>query len=83
MKRSEAPDIERLLKSVKLKPARLGLREKVLKRAGQYREEAAWTTPLLRWCLGGCAAVLLIVFVADGRISGAQRDRLTALAGRG
>ncbi len=82
MKRDgERRDIEGLLGSVKLKAAPPELREKVLRAAAKRREETAWTTPLLRQCMVACAALLLVVSIADGLMSRTQRDRLIALGG--
>jgi len=72
---------ERWLRSVKLKPAPPALRDRVLAAAADYRERKAWTTPLLRRWLAVCAAAVLVVSVADGLMSGAQRGRLIALSG--
>lgn len=72
---------ERWLRSITLKPAPPGLREKVLKAAARSREDAAWTTPLLRRWSAACAAIVLVVSVADGLLSRAQRSRLTVLGG--
>ena len=81
MKDTVPKGFERWLRSVTLKPSPPDLRHKVLKAAAEYRERKAWTTPLLRRCFAACAAVLLVVFVADGLVSRAQRDRFIALAG--
>ncbi len=81
MKDAGSSGFERWLKSITLKPAPPGLREKVLKAAARRRAEASWTTPLLRRWLAASAAVVLVVSVADGLVSGAQRSRLMALGG--
>jgi hypothetical protein len=79
MKKDEAKGIEVRLREIRLKPAPPGLRRKVLDAAAKHKEESAWTTPLLRWCLAGCVAVLLVVFLADGLVSRSQTGRLQAL----
>ncbi len=81
MKDTGSSSFERWLRSVTLKPAPPGLRDKVLKAAARRREEAAWTTPLLRRGLAACASIVLVVSVADGLVSGAQRSHLMALGG--
>lgn len=81
MKDTVPKGFERWLRSVTLKPSPPDLRHKVLTAAAEYRERKAWTTPLLRRCFAACAVVLMAVFIADGLISRAQRDRLVALAG--
>ncbi len=75
----EDRDIERRLRSMALRPARPGLREKVLAAAAKRKQETAWTTPRLRWCLAGCAAVLAVVFIADAGLGRKQQTRLQAL----
>lgn len=75
----EERDIERRLRSLALRPARPGLREKVLEAAAKHKKEAAWTTPRLRWCLAGCMAVLAVVFVIDAGLGRKQQSRLQAL----
>jgi hypothetical protein len=79
MSKDEARDIEERLKEIKLKPVPPGLKDKVLEAAREHKEESAWTTPLLRWCLAGCAALLAVVFITDGLVSHAQQNRLQAL----
>jgi hypothetical protein len=79
MKGNGDRDVEEMLRSAELKPAPLGLKEKVLKAAAESAEAKAWTTPMLRWCLAGCAVALSVIFVADGLVSRTQRDRLQAL----
>ncbi len=79
MTREGNGDIEKRLRSLTLKPAPPGLREKVLQAAAKNKGEAAWTTPLLRWSLAGCAAVLALVFIADAALSRNQQSRLHAL----
>jgi hypothetical protein len=78
MKGNGDRNVEEMLRSAELKPAPPGLREKVLQAAAKHKEEAAWTTPLLRWCLAGCAVALSVIFVADGLVARTQRDRLQA-----
>ena len=70
--------IERRLKSLTLKTASPGLRERVLKGAAKHKKEAAWTTPLLRWSLAACAAILALIFITDTALSRRQQDRLQA-----
>jgi hypothetical protein len=79
MKKAEDQDVEGLLRSTRLKPARPGLREKVLDAAAKHKEETAWTTPLLRWCLAGCAVVLAVIFVMDAGLSRRQQERLRSV----
>jgi hypothetical protein len=82
MKDVEGRDIEGLLRSVRLKPAPPGLRERVLKASGRAREEAAWTTPRLRRCLAGCAVVLAAVLISDAALNRGQQHRLQSFLGR-
>ncbi len=79
MKNREDQDVENLIRSIKLSPARSGLREKVLDAAAKHKEETAWTTPRLRWCLAGCAVVLALIFIMDAGLSRRQQNRLQAL----
>lgn len=79
MKGNGDRNIEEMLRSAELKPASPGLREKVLQAAARHKEDAAWTTPLLRWCLACCAIALSVIFVADGLVARTQRNRLQAL----
>jgi|GEM_PF-948059 len=79
MNEDEARDVEERLKEIQVKPAPPGLRRRVLDAAAKHKEGSAWTTPLLRWCLAACAAVILVVFLADGFISRSQTHRLEAL----
>jgi len=79
MKDSEDRDIEGLLHSVRLKPAPPRLRERILEAAAKHKEETAWTTRRLRWCLTGCAAVLAVIFITDAGLSRRQQDRLQAM----
>ena len=81
MKDAISKGFERWLRSVTLKPSPPELRGKILKAAADYRERKTWTTPLLRRWLAVCAAVVLVVSVADWLLSGAQRSRLIALGG--
>jgi hypothetical protein len=71
-------DVEGLLRSARLKPAPPGLREKVLEAAAKHKEETAWTTPRLRWCLAGCTVVLAVIFIMDAGLSRRQQNRLQA-----
>lgn len=79
MKGNGDRNVEEMLRSAELKPAPPGLREKVLKAAANHKEEAAWTTPLLRWCLAGCVVALSVIFVADGLVTRTQQNRLQAV----
>jgi hypothetical protein len=72
-------DIEKRLKSIILKPAPPGLRDRILDTASKRQEAVAWTTPLLRKCLAGCAVLLALVFFTDLFLSRAQQNRLRAL----
>jgi hypothetical protein len=79
MKNGQEHDIEKQLKSVRLRPAPPGLREKVLGAAQERKEATAWTTPLLRRCLAGCAALLAVVFIADDAATRKQNVRFQAI----
>jgi hypothetical protein len=79
MKTGENDDIEKGLRSLKLKPAPPGLREKIVATAQKRKEDESWTTPLLQWCLAVCAAVLLAVFVVDGLVTRSQARHLQAM----
>jgi hypothetical protein len=79
MKNGEYGDIEKRLRSLKLKPALSGLREKIVASAQRRKEDESWTTPLLRWCLAGCAALLAMIFVADAAANRSHSFRLQAL----
>jgi hypothetical protein len=79
MKGNGDRNVEEMLRSAELKPAPPGLRERVLEAAVKHKEEAGWMTPLLRWCLAGCAVALSVIFIADGLVARTQRDRLQAL----
>lgn len=79
MNDGEERKLERTLESLALKPALPGLRERVLDAARKEREERAWTTPLLRACLAGCAVILIVIFALDGVASSNQARRLQAL----
>jgi hypothetical protein len=83
MNKNEAQntDIEPLLRSLPLKPAPPGLRERVLKPAKAEREARAWTTPLLRACLAACAGLLMLIFALDAVATRSQTVRLQALLG--
>jgi hypothetical protein len=79
MKNGKEYDIEKRLQSVKLTPVPPGLREKVLGAALERKEATAWTTPLLRKCLAGCAVLLAAVFIADASASRTQNARVQAI----
>jgi len=79
MKHDRDREIEGWLKSLTPKPAPPGLREKVLRAAAERKEETAWTTPLLRWGLAGCAVVLMVIFITDATLGRRQQARLQAL----
>jgi hypothetical protein len=81
MKKSEDHDIEKLLKSVALKSAPTGLREKILGTAQKRKEAMAWMTPVLWKSLAGCVAVLAVIFTTDAIVDRTQSDRLQALLG--
>jgi hypothetical protein len=78
----ENDDLERWLNGLEFKPAPSDLREKVLRAAVKYKEETAWTTPLLRKCLAGCGILLALIFLTDHLLSRAQQDRVQALLDR-
>jgi hypothetical protein len=72
-------DIEGRLKSLTLKPAPPGLREKILG-SDRVRESAsAGMSPLLWKCVAACAAALAVAFIAGGAFSRAEQNRLLAL----
>jgi len=75
----ENDDIENRLKCLKLKQVPPGLREKVLETAVRRARAEALTTPLLRWCLAGCATILAAVFIADSAVTRHQNSHLRAL----
>lgn len=79
MKHGENLDIETRLKSIRLTPAPPGLREKILLAARQRQEATAWTTPLLRKCLVGCAVLLAVILIADAGASRTQSARVQAI----
>jgi hypothetical protein len=81
MKNGLDDEIERRLRSVRLGPAPPGLREKVLGAAREAKTATAWTTPLLRKCLAGCAVIMAAAFVADTAASSRQNARFQALLG--
>lgn len=83
MNKNEAQntDIERLLRSLPLKPAPPGLRERILKPAKAEREARAWTTPLLRACLAAGTGLLVLIFALDAVATRSQTVRLQALLG--
>jgi hypothetical protein len=79
MRNGEYEDFEKKLKAVALRPAPPGLREKVLGAARGRQDEAAWTTPLLRWCLAGCTVVIAVIFIMDAGFSRRQQECLQAV----
>jgi len=79
MKNGENYDIKERLRDVKLRPAPPGLRKRILAAARQRQEALAWTTPPLRKCLVGCAALLAAVFIADASASRTQNARIQAI----
>jgi hypothetical protein len=79
MKNGDNYEIEGRLKTIRLTPAPPGLREKILGAAQERREATAWTTPLLRKCLVGCAVLLAVIFVADAGASRTQNARVQVI----
>jgi len=79
--REEDAHTETLLRSLPLKPAPPGLRERILKPAKAEREARAWTTPLLRACLAAGAGLLVLIFALDAVATRSQTVRLQALLG--
>jgi hypothetical protein len=79
MRNGNHHDFEKRLKSIRLKEAPAGLREKILGTARQRQEATAWTTPLLRKCLAGCSVLLAVIFLADAGASRTQNARVQAI----
>lgn len=79
MKNGQEHDIEKQLRSVRLRPAPPGLREKILGTAQKRKEAMAWMTPVLWKCLAGCAVLLAVIFIADALLSRNQSHRLQAV----
>jgi hypothetical protein len=81
MKERMDPEIERILKTVALAPAPIGLRERILRGIPAGRRTRSLTTPLVRFVLIGCSAFLVLVLVMDALIGKIQKDRIQALVG--
>ncbi|MGA2534280.1 MAG: hypothetical protein ABSG19_14740 [Candidatus Aminicenantales bacterium] len=79
MKNGDNYEIEGRLKTIRLTPAPPGLREKILGAAQERKEATAWTTPLLRKCLAGCAVLLAVIFIADAGANRTQNARAQAV----
>lgn len=74
-------EIERRLRDIPLAAAPRDLRARVLGAAHRHKASRSWTSPGQRRWLAALAVVLLLVFVADGALSRAQRTQLAALSG--
>lgn len=80
MKETRERDIERLLGSVMPASPPPGLRERILGAATTDLAKRA-ASPLVRASFGVCAALALIVVVADWGLGRAENARLAAFAG--
>lgn len=80
MKETRERDIEKLLGSVTPASAPPGLRDRILGEAARELSKRA-ASPAVRASFGGCAALALIVVVADWALGRAENARLAAFAG--
>ena len=81
MKEDENRDIESLLKSIRLKPAPAGLRDKVLRSARQSKTQNRVMTPLLWRCVSCCALVLTVVLGLDAFLVSRQTKHFQSYLG--
>jgi hypothetical protein len=81
MKENRERDIESLLRSMAPAPAPPDLRDQVLAAAAMQGSKSASSTPFVRACFATCAAILVVIGVADWALGRAENVRLAALVG--